>query len=34
VAPRGRGRSIRYHASSDVRSQVAAAVAARGSATG
>jgi hypothetical protein len=33
VAPRGRGRSIRYHASPDVRAQVAAAVAARGNAT-
>jgi Fic family protein len=33
VAPRGRGRSIRYHASPDVRSQVVAAVAARGDAT-
>ena len=32
VAPRGRGRSIRYHASPHVRSQVAAAVAARGTA--
>ncbi len=34
VAPRGRGRSIRYHASPDVRSQVASAVAARDNATG
>lgn len=34
VAPRGRGRSIRYHASPEVRSQVVAAVAARGKATG
>lgn len=33
VAPRGRGRSIRYHASPDVRSLVAAAVAARSNAT-
>jgi Fic family protein len=33
VAPRGRGRSIRYHASPDVRSEVTAAIAARGNAT-
>jgi Fic family protein len=32
VAPRGRGRSIRYHASPAVRSQVVSAVAARGDA--